>query len=474
MHSDKFEFYHQINLNQDMKMEILDKSMFLTIFISIYSATYGCRNKNLIHISSIKEEFYDDCVGTDFIQGFITSFLDACNFQPRNVASRGACILQCIQQSECEAMAYNVTGGCYVSLQGGAEQSTGGHHVGVTSVYIDKEMFKEHIGYFHTANSLPFIWCSDASQDVFVGDFNGDGLDDLLCHQRRAGGVWPQGKIGIAYNRPGSGFSGQRTGVNNNIWEFEMNWCIGTDEDLHIADFNGDGRDDMLCNNYDRTLDKCIAFATAEGRFNDISWQGLPNWCFNNQRLFSGGDFNGDRRSDWVCKRFTDGETYTLFANLNGSFGGIHWHYEIDWCKGNDAELFTTGDFNGDGLSDWLCRRPAIHMKMVSLTNADRSFSGTDWHQEGEFCHMDSQKLVIGDFNGDGLSDMLCRDVDIGYTWIFLAVESPTVWFGGIVWQSEGWCRGENNQLLFGDFDGDGKTDALCKSSNNLCYTTSD
>ena len=332
-------------------------------------------------------------------------------------------------------------------------------------------MLKEHIGFFHTAHSFRFSWCSDQTQDVFVGDFNADGFDDLLCHQRRAGGAWPQGKIGIAYNKPGSGFSHR----GNNIWEFEMNWCIGTDQQLYIADFNGDGRDDMLCNS-NGTEHKYIAFATTDGYFADISWQGLPAWCLGPLKLFT-GDFNGDGRHDLLCKTFdlNDDILWISLANVDGTFNGTTMSQASHWCHGYSAELFTTGDFNGDGLNDLFCRKPSANKKRIGLMSpATGSFALNHWEEINGFCDMANKEMVLVDVNGDGRSDMLCLDIATGYTWIVLSTESDTEQFGGIVWENEAWCHGDHTQLLFGNFDGDRKTDALCKRINELCYTTSD
>ena len=83
-------------------------------------------------------------------------------------------------------------------------------------------------------------------------------------YQRLPGTTWPQGKIGIAYYTPGSGF-------NEDPWEYEMSFCIFADQELHIGDFNGDGRSDMLCHRY-ATEDMYVALATENGQFIDVTW----------------------------------------------------------------------------------------------------------------------------------------------------------------------------------------------------------
>ena len=50
-----------------------------------------------------------------------------------------------------------------------------------------------------------------------------------------------------------------------------LGWCVADSEQLLIGDFNGDGRDDMLCHNRARGY-KRMAFALADGSFGGTFW----------------------------------------------------------------------------------------------------------------------------------------------------------------------------------------------------------
>ena len=78
-------------------------------------------------------------------------------------------------------------------------------------------------------------WCSYGGRQLFIGDFNGDRLSDMLCHDQCNGYKW------IAYNHgPSTFFTG--TG-----WRAGLRWCRHKGAKLFVADFNGDNRSDILC-----------------------------------------------------------------------------------------------------------------------------------------------------------------------------------------------------------------------------------
>ena len=80
----------------------------------------------------------------------------------------------------------------------------------------------------------PLGWCNHAGAQLLLGDFNRDGRDDMLCHDRNTGHKW------IARAR-GNGYF---TGTD---WDAPLNWCSHAGAQLHVGDFDRDGRDDMLC-----------------------------------------------------------------------------------------------------------------------------------------------------------------------------------------------------------------------------------
>lgn len=70
-------------------------------------------------------------------------------------------------------------------------------------------------------------------------------------------------------------------------WHRNMKWCLNLD--LHIGDFNGDGRNDILCHATQNGY-KWISYANNKGQFISTGWHGSFPKC--NGQLYTGDYIN--------------------------------------------------------------------------------------------------------------------------------------------------------------------------------------
>ena len=287
-------------------------------------------------------------------------------------------------------------------------------------------------------------WCSHSGADIYRGDFNGDGRDDLLCHD-------DQGRLFL--NRAST--SGRFYGSN---WSRNGNWCSMPNGFVYTGDFNGDSRVDILC--HDRDTGKIhIDFANSKGQFYGNNFNGSVDWCSHWGAELHVGDFNGDGRDDLLCHDIYSGHKWIDYADAGGKLKGTDWERAANWCSHSGARLHI-GDFDGDGRDDMLCHDYKGRV-WVDLVNWQGEFWGTNYDEQAGFCKAPGDFVYIGDFSHDGRDDVLCHNSITGFKQIDFAHNDGEL--AGTDWsRATNWCSHAGAMLLVGDFNGKGFADMLC------------
>jgi hypothetical protein len=296
-------------------------------------------------------------------------------------------------------------------------------------------------------------WCHHSTARLYTGDFNGDGRQDLLCHDGE-GHVW------VAYAKRGRDLY---TGTD---WDADLRFCNQKGAKLHIGDFNRDRRDDLLCHDGDGHV--WVAYAKSRrDLFTGSDWDADLRWCHRKGEELYIGDFDRDRRDDLLCHDSEDGHKAVAFAKGGRDlFTGTDWEADLGWCYHSSARLYT-GDFNGDRRADLLCHDGEGH-KWVAYAKRGRDlFTGTDWDADLRWCHHNGAQLYTGDYQGDGRDDLLCHDTGDGHKWVAYAKRGRDL-FTGTDWDADlRWCYHPKGRLYSGDYDGDAHDDLLCHDTGN-------
>ncbi|HPB68695.1 MAG TPA: toxin TcdB middle/N-terminal domain-containing protein, partial [Candidatus Omnitrophota bacterium] len=215
------------------------------------------------------------------------------------------------------------------------------------------------------------------------GDFNGDGLADLATFSS------VDGKVLVALSQ-GEAFLPKTEWISN----------FGVDSQLFLGDFNGDGKVDLGAYNPD-TDNVHVALSTGSA-FSDAGiWQNRGSIY----PIVSSGDINGDGLSDLIMFFYNVHSYYYQVYYSNGtSFDA--WNYNDQYAGALNDNLFT-GDFNGDGLSDFarFTRSTGNWEIRYNLTDSS-GIPQTLLTTVSGFGQ--NRNFTVSDFNDDGL-------LDIGY-----------------------------------------------------------
>jgi uncharacterized protein (TIGR03437 family) len=210
-----------------------------------------------------------------------------------------------------------------------------------------------------------------------VGDFNGDGKQDLVV-------VNYEGAVNVLL---GNGDGTFQTAMITSSGDAGAN-------DVTTGDFNGDGKTD-------------IAMSIPNG--NVAVLLGKGDGTFQPSVEYTAGllpisvevaDFNGDGKADLVVANNVSsggGFINVLLGNGDGTFQTTK-HY----AAGTLPAYATVGDFNGDGKADIAVAD--IASVNILLGNGDGTFQPfVTFSYTGA---ADNASIVVGDFNGDGKLDL--------------------------------------------------------------------
>jgi hypothetical protein len=166
-----------------------------------------------------------------------------------------------------------------------------------------------------------------------VGDFNGDGKDDIATFARgTSGDVYVALSDGTKFNGDGQ------------LW----NDFFSIDGEIPaVGDVNGDGKDDLITFTRGDAADVYVALSDGTKFGPGQKWH--DHFAIGAETP-DVGDFNGDGKADIIT--FTGGDAADAYVALSDGtqFVGnsIKWHDHFAM----GAELPRTGDFDGDHKSD--------------------------------------------------------------------------------------------------------------------------
>jgi hypothetical protein len=212
---------------------------------------------------------------------------------------------------------------------------------------------------FSAVERVPGSWQFKPGDRFYVGDFNGDGKDEVVVYN---GTDWSKKYLGLLAD---DGANGLRLIARYDDampgWQFKRN------DRFYVADFNGDGKKDLFVfNGTDWSIPYVGMLRSSGTGFSVVKRYdaNLPGWEMRRGDRHYVGDFSGDGKDDlWV---FNGADWAYPYLGMLRSSGG-----QLAMSKRYDANLpgwemrrgdrHYVGDFDGDGRADLYV------------------FNGTDW-----------------------------------------------------------------------------------------------
>ena len=285
---------------------------------------------------------------------------------------------------------------------------------------------------------------------VAVGDFNGDGRQDLVVTNFYN----DSNEVSVLFGNGDGTFQAPRIFIAGN-----------EPDSVAVGDFNGDGVPDLAVANFgilagpSNALDPPSNVSVLLGN-GDGTFQAARNFGVGvGPHSVAVGDFNGDGLPDLAVGNLLSYNVSVLLGNGDGTFQAAR-----NFAAGSFPSSIAVGDFNGDGLPDLAVANQDSNDVSVLLGNGDGTFEAPQNFAAGN----SPASVAVSDFNGDGVQDLAVANGGFGFNNVSVLLGNGDGTFQAAV--NFGVGRSPRS-IAVGDFNGDGAPDLA--TVNNLSNNVS-
>jgi hypothetical protein len=283
---------------------------------------------------------------------------------------------------------------------------------------------------------------------VTAADFNADSRPDLVVANQSGN------TVSVFVDVTASG-------ATSAAFAAPQTFAVGNDpRDVAEADFNGDGRPDLVVvNRADNTV-SVLLNTTAPGSA-AVSFATPQTFAVGTQPYaVEVGDFNGDGRPDLAVANFGSGTVSVLLNTTAPGSAAVSFAAQQTFAAGNAPYDVVVADFNGDGRADIAVVNGLNNTVSVLLDTTTAGATAASFTAPQTFA-VDSSPVFVtaADLNGDGRPDLAVANGGSNTVSVLLNTTAPGS--GSVSFASHQTFATGNGPtgITSADLDGDGRAD---------------
>jgi hypothetical protein len=302
---------------------------------------------------------------------------------------------------------------------------------------------------------FPVLGGTDSPRCIAVADVDGDGKLDILVGDQASSSVLVYRNLAT----PGE--------LTVGSFAAPVSFAAGSyPHGLRVADLNGDGLPEILVANYSGNSISILQNQGSAGSLTTNSF--APQFVLAtgpNPTDIAVADFNGDGRPDLVTTAF-GGTQLSVFRNVAGAGTAVSNWFTLDTTlPALPGSLeFAVADMDGDAKSDLIVA--SVHGNAVSVY---RNLADAGAFHAGSFAaRVDfgtpgwAHNVNVADFNGDGKSDLAVTGELSSYMAVFQNQSTPGSFTASSLAARVDYATGWNAWgVAAGDLDGDDRADIV-------------